>query len=133
LFQLSAPTCALSANERERQIPIHCSEESACIVNPCNKIENTSAANESIVDEVELFKYRAQIFKYDNDLKQWKERGVGDMKIIKHPEQLIYRVLMRRDQTLKNACNHLISDKMELKPLSTSETALWCSAVDYAD
>jgi len=84
-------------------------------------------------DEQEIFKYRAKVFRYDNELKQWKERGVGDIKILKHPGRLTYRILLRRDQTLKVACNHLISEQMELKPLSTSETALWWSAVDYAD
>jgi E3 SUMO-protein ligase RanBP2 len=34
-------------------------------------------------------------------------------------------VLLRREQVLKVACNHLISPSMELKPMSSSETA-WC-------
>ena len=55
------------------------------------------------------------------------------MKILKHPQRLTYRVLLRRDQTLKVACNHMITEVMELKPLSSSETALCWYAVDYAD
>merc|ERR1719245_2865619 len=84
-------------------------------------------------DEEEVFKHRAKVYRYDKETKQWKERGVGDIKILKHPSKLTYRVLLRRDQTLKIACNHYISEVMELKPMATSETALIWFAVDYAD
>ena len=46
---------------------------------------------------------------------------------------MLFRVLLRREQVLKVACNHLISTSMELKPMATSETA-WCwVATDYTD
>ena len=84
-------------------------------------------------DEEAVFKHRAKVYRYDKETKQWKERGVGDIKILKHPSKLTYRVLLRRDQTLKIACNHYISEVMELKPMATSETALCWFAVDYAE
>ena len=44
-----------------------------------------------------------------------------------------FRVLQRREQVLKVACNHLISEEMELKPMASSETA-WCwLANDFTD
>jgi E3 SUMO-protein ligase RanBP2 len=44
-----------------------------------------------------------------------------------------FRLLLRREQVLKVACNHYISLEMSLQPLATSETA-WCwFAVDYAE
>ena len=43
------------------------------------------------------------------------------------------RVLLRREQVLKLACNHNLTADMKLQPLLTSETA-WCwSALDYID
>ena len=84
-------------------------------------------------EEEEVFKHRAKVYRYDMETKQWKERGVGDMKILKHPQRLSYRVLLRRDQTLKVACNHMISEVMELKPMATSETALCWHAIDFAE
>ena len=44
-----------------------------------------------------------------------------------------YRLLMRRDQVLKVACNHAITTEMSMQPLSTSETSLCWFAVDYAE
>ena len=84
-------------------------------------------------EEEEVFKYRGKVYRYDTETKQWKERGVGDMKILKHPNRGTFRVLLRRDQTLKVACNHMINEVMELKPMATSETALVWSAIDFAD
>jgi len=42
------------------------------------------------------FCQRAKLFRYSN--KEWKERGVGDMKILKHRQTGRYRVVMRREQ-----------------------------------
>merc|ERR1711973_1016853 len=55
------------------------------------------------------------------------------IKILKHKQRNTYRVLLRRDQIHKIACNHLITTEMELKPLSSSETALCWYAMDYAE
>jgi E3 SUMO-protein ligase RanBP2 len=80
-----------------------------------------------------VFKHRAKVYRFDPDTKQWKERGVGDIKILKQPETFKYRVLLRRDQIHKIACNHLIQADIELKPLSNSETA-WCwYAMDFTE
>lgn len=36
-------------------------------------------------DEEALFNERAKLFRYDSNNKEWKERGVGQMKILHHP------------------------------------------------
>lgn len=35
-------------------------------------------------DEVSIFKSRAKVYKFDDKTKQWKERGIGEFKILKH-------------------------------------------------
>ncbi|BFZ00232.1 hypothetical protein BsWGS_03271 [Bradybaena similaris] len=76
-------------------------------------------------DWTPLFCHRAKLYKFDKQLSQWKERGVGDIKILCHNTKPMFRVLQRREQVLKVSCNHLITADMELKPLATSETS-WC-------
>jgi hypothetical protein len=37
---------------------------------------------------------------------EWKQRGTGDVKILKHKVTGKYRVVMRQDKTLKLVANH---------------------------
>merc|ERR1711936_1350528 len=84
-------------------------------------------------EEEEVFKHRAKVYRFCSDSKQWKERGVGDIKILRHPVTGITRVILRRDQVLKIALNHRITREMELKPLANSETS-WCwFAMDFSE
>ncbi|XP_052420523.1 RANBP2-like and GRIP domain-containing protein 5/6 isoform X11 [Carassius gibelio] len=84
-------------------------------------------------DEEILFKERAKLYRWDRELNQWKERGVGDIKILFHPEKKSYRLLMRREQVLKVCANHTISPGIELKPMNTSANALVWTATDYSE
>ncbi|XP_070831373.1 E3 SUMO-protein ligase RanBP2 isoform X2 [Chaetodon trifascialis] len=84
-------------------------------------------------DEEILFKERAKLYRWDRDLGQWKERGIGDIKILFHPVKHFYRILMRREQVLRVCANHTISEAMELKPMNASANALIWTATDYSD
>ncbi|NXG59468.1 RBP2 ligase, partial [Hemiprocne comata] len=84
-------------------------------------------------DEEILFKERAKLYRWDREATQWKERGVGEMKILFHTQKKCYRVLMRRDQVLKVCANHVITKEMNLVPSDTSNNALIWTATDYAD
>ncbi|KAM8975770.1 ranBP2-like and GRIP domain-containing protein 4 [Pelodytes ibericus] len=84
-------------------------------------------------DEEILFKERAKLYRWDRDVNQWKERGVGEIKILFHHEKKYYRVLMRREQVLKVCTNHVISRAIKLSPLNTSNNALVWTATDYSD
>ncbi|NWH23811.1 RBP2 ligase, partial [Grus americana] len=84
-------------------------------------------------DEEILFKERAKLYRWDRGATQWKERGVGEIKILFHTQKKYYRVLMRRDQVLKVCANHVITKEMNLVPSDASNNALIWTATDYAD
>ncbi|XP_053733056.1 E3 SUMO-protein ligase RanBP2 isoform X1 [Synchiropus splendidus] len=84
-------------------------------------------------DEEILFKERAKLYRWDRALSQWKERGVGDIKILFHPAKRFYRILMRREQVFRVCANHIITKAMELKPMNTSANSLVWIATDYSD
>jgi Ran-binding protein 1 len=46
----------------------------------------------------------AKLWRFDTN--EWKERGTGEMKLLKHKETKKIRLLMRRDKTLKICANH---------------------------
>ncbi|XP_065597117.1 ranBP2-like and GRIP domain-containing protein 4 isoform X1 [Cyrtonyx montezumae] len=84
-------------------------------------------------DEEILFKERAKLYRWDRDATQWKERGVGELKILFHTQKKYYRILMRRDQVLKVCANHVITKEMNLVTSDTSNNVLIWTATDYAD
>lgn len=51
---------------------------------------------------------RAKLYRFasENDPPEWKERGTGDVKLLRHKEKGSIRLLMRRDRTLKICANH---------------------------
>ena len=74
------------------------------------KLEQVKTLEE---DEDAIFKMyfkidisRSKLFRFDKDLKEWKERGTGDCKLLKHKTTGKIRLLMRRDKTHKICANH---------------------------
>ena len=81
-----------------------------------------------------LFCERCKLFRYDGETSQWKERGIGDIKILRNPSSGKYRVLMRREQIFKLCANHMISADMELKPFPNSDKSwLWTTFADFSE
>lgn len=79
---------------------------------------------------------RAKLYRYDtsNNPAEWKERGTGEVKLLRHKTKNTVRVVMRRDKTLKICANHFITPWMELKPNCGSDRAwVWSVLADYAD
>jgi len=84
--------------------------------------------------EEELFRMRAKLYRWASETNEWKERGLGDMKILKHELSGKVRVLMRRDQTFKVCCNHYLDPTMQLKDHNGSEKAwIWNAMNDFSD
>jgi Ran-binding protein 1 len=87
-------------------------------------------------DEEEMIKLRAKLFRYDSEMepREWKERGTGDIKILKHKVLGTCRILMRRDKTLKICANHSVLPQLELKTNCGSDRAwVWSTPADFAD
>ena len=70
------------------------------------KLEHKVEVKTNEEDEDVQFKIRAKLFRFDKESKEWKERGTGDVRILKHKETKKVRLVMRRDKTLKVCANH---------------------------
>ena len=62
-----------------------------------------------------IFSERAKLYRYDAATKQWKERGIGEIKMLHYADRgNQVSLLMRREQILKVCCNHHITSDMVL-------------------
>jgi Ran-binding protein 1 len=85
-------------------------------------------------DEEPLWVSRAKLYRYDDEEKMWKERGLGDAKLLKHRETGRVRFLMRREKTLKICANHYLDPAMELRKSNMAENVwTWVTMADCAD
>ena len=80
-----------------------------------------------------LFEQRCKLYRYDDLSKQWKERGIGNVKIFLQMSDQNPRIIMRRDQTLKLCCNHYITKDMKLLPKDNDRSWAWHSHSDYSN
>ncbi|PSR94212.1 RanBP1 domain-domain-containing protein [Coniella lustricola] len=84
--------------------------------------------------EEQLFKMRAKLFVFKKDTQEWKERGTGDVRLLKHKENGKTRLVMRRDKTLKVCANHYIVPEMKLSPnVGSDRSWVWNAAADVSE
>lgn len=50
---------------------------------------------------------KSKLYRFVKEGNQWKERGVGVVKLLKHKETGKVRLVMRQNKTLKICANHL--------------------------
>ena len=95
------------------------------------EIEDLTSGEEN---EDVLFSETGKLYRFDSTLKQWKERGKGVIKILKHKSKGKARILMRREQILKICCNHFITSEMCISPFgSTQKSLMWYTLSDFSD
>ncbi|XP_072041062.1 uncharacterized protein [Amphiura filiformis] len=86
-------------------------------------------------EEIEkvLFCSRSKLYRFDEKGSAWKDRGVGDVKILSNEETGRFRVIMRHEQGLKVCANHYITPDMKLASKSGSKTSWGWQAMDAAE
>lgn len=90
-------------------------EEADVHFEPLVHLEKVDVKTNEEEEEV-LHKVRAKLFRFHADTQEWKERGTGDVKFLKHKGTGKTRIVMRRDKTLKICANHLVQADYVLKP-----------------
>lgn len=65
--------------------------------------------------------------------KSWKERGIGDFKLLKHKEHGRIRALMRQEKTMKIIVNHFVDPRIQLVPNAGNDKSWVWVAFDFAE
>jgi Ran-binding protein 1 len=84
--------------------------------------------------EEELAKFRSKIYRFRK--QEWKERGVGELRFLKHKVTHMIRILSRAEKTHKCTINHfpIRQDILgQLEKLKTSNNTWSWAAQDISD
>jgi len=109
--------------------PAHCTEEDQpeVYIEPLVHLKKLAPTDDQEQDEQETFKMRAKLYRYAQDIEgdtmMWKERGVGDLRILRNKSNDTHRVIMRRDKLFKLCANHQLCAGMSLERLQSNEKA----------
>eukprot|EP00929_Paragymnodinium_shiwhaense_P022607 TRINITY_DN143_c0_g2_i1.p1 TRINITY_DN143_c0_g2~~TRINITY_DN143_c0_g2_i1.p1 ORF type:complete len:2603 (-),score=942.64 TRINITY_DN143_c0_g2_i1:139-7947(-) len=85
-------------------------------------------------EEEELYSQRSKLFRFKDG--EWKERGLGDSKLLKHKQTGKVRFMMRQEKTMKIVANHYVIDTTpycDLQPNAGSEKCWVWSVPDCAE
>lgn len=121
---------AAAAADEEDQAP----ESEDVHFEPVVRLTETVEVKTNEESEDQLFKMRAKLFKFVRDTSEWKERGTGDVRLLKHRENGKTRIVMRRDKTLKVCANHYVVPEMKLSPnVGSDRSWVWNAAADVSE
>ncbi|TVU18924.1 hypothetical protein EJB05_35044 [Eragrostis curvula] len=107
-------------------------EDTGAHVAPIVRLEEV-AVTTGEEDEDVLLDMKAKLYRFDKDGNQWKERGTGTVKLLKHKENGKVRLVMRQAKTLKICANHLVVSTTKMQEHAGSDKSCVWHAVDFAD
>lgn len=112
--------------------------ESTATFEPVVKLEEVETKNGE-EDEDVLYSMRSKLFMFGETLldvgtgnKSWRERGIGEVKLLRHKEHQRTRLLMRQEKTMKVIANHALDPRIELEHNVSSDRSWVWSAFDFA-
>jgi Ran-binding protein 1 len=125
-----APT---AAEETAEEAGKHGDEEdTGAQIAPIVKLEevviSTGEENEDVLLDI-----KAKLYRFDKEGTQWKERGVGQVKLLEHKQTKKVRLLMRQSRTLKICANHMVLASTTLQEHAGSDKSWVWHAPDYSD
>ncbi|XP_010253798.1 PREDICTED: ran-binding protein 1 homolog b-like [Nelumbo nucifera] len=107
-------------------------EDTGAQVAPIVKLEEV-AVTTGEEEEDAILDLKAKLYRFDKDGSQWKERGTGTVKLLKHKETGKVRLVMRQSKTLKICANHLVSPTMSVQEHAGNEKSCVWHATDFSD
>jgi len=107
-------------------------EDTGAQIAPLVRLEEVSISTGE-EDENVLFEIKSKLYRFDKEGNQWKERGVGQAKLLEHKESKRIRLLMRQLRTLKICANHAILPHTVLQEHAGNDKSLVWHASDFSE
>lgn len=136
---MSAEEAATTTEEETKAEEAPTEVESTATFEPVVKLEEVDVKSGEEDEEV-MFGMRAKLFIFGETMldvgtgnKTWRERGVGEVRLLRHREHQRIRLLMRQEKTMKVIANHALDPRIRLEPNAGSDRSWVWSAFDFAE
>ncbi|KAK6162008.1 hypothetical protein DH2020_001849 [Rehmannia glutinosa] len=127
------PTIVKKEDEEEEDSkPSAEDEDTGAQIAPIVKLQEVAVSTGEENEDI-LLDLKAKLYRFDKDGNQWKERGVGTVKLLKHKESGKIRLVMRQNKTLKICANHLVIPTMTVQEHHGNDKSCVWHAADFAD
>ncbi|CAE6020813.1 unnamed protein product [Arabidopsis arenosa] len=107
-------------------------EDTGAQVAPIVRLEEV-AVTTGEEDEDTILDLKSKLYRFDKDGSQWKERGAGTVKFLKHRVSGKIRLVMRQSKTLKICANHLVRSGMSVQEHAGNDKSCVWHARDFSD
>ena len=87
----------------------------------------------SLEERAKLYIHGETLLDQGTGNKTWRERGVGDVRMLRHKDDQRLRLLMRQEKTMKVIANHSLDPLIKLEPNVGSDRSWVWTACDFAD
>eukprot|EP00250_Pteridium_aquilinum_P001491 c11689_g1_i1 orf=146-829(+) len=123
---------ASTAEEGDDAKPSADEEDTGAEIAPIVKLDAV-AVSTGEENEDALIDLKAKLYRFDKEGNQWKERGMGQVKLLKHKETEKIRLVMRQNKTLKICANHTVLPSISLQEHQGSDKTWVWHASDFAE
>ncbi|OVA04475.1 Ran binding domain [Macleaya cordata] len=107
-------------------------EDTGAQIAPIVKLEEVAVTTGEEEEDV-LLDLKAKLYRFDKDGNQWKERGAGTVKLLKHKKSGKVRLVMRQSKTLKICANHLVLPTISIQEHAGNDKSCVWHATDFSD
>ncbi|KAL1532592.1 Ran-binding protein 1 c [Salvia divinorum] len=118
--------------EEDDSKPLAEDEDTGAQIAPIIKLQEVAVTTGEENEDV-LLDLKAKLYRFDKEGNQWKERGVGMVKLLKHKETSKIRLVMRQNKTLKICANHLVLPTMSVQEHHGNDKSCVWHAADFSD
>ncbi|XVF05762.1 hypothetical protein REPUB_Repub05bG0200300 [Reevesia pubescens] len=119
-------------HREDEEAPAADDEDTGAQVAPIVKLEEV-AVSTGEENEDPILDLKSKLYRFDKEGNQWKERGAGTVKLLKHKETGKVRLVMRQSKTLKICANHLVLPIMTVQEHAGNDKSCLWHAADFAD
>lgn len=119
-------------HREEEEAPAGEDEDTGAQVAPIVRLEEV-AVTTGEEDEDAILDLKSKLYRFDKEGNQWKERGAGTVKLLKHKESGKVRLVMRQSKTLKICANHLVLPTMSVQEHAGNDKSCVWHATDFSD